>query len=267
MNRWTVASHGMISPKSPRVVRLARLSGVLSEASLLQSHPAGFHGHDGQPPGVDMDILDIVSGTDEAAFSVDHEGRIGAWNGAMSQLVGLKKSEVLNTLCHRVLCGLDPFGNLYCGKSCPVQRMVRRREPIRRFELSLQTAQCQRIQVCVSIIALRRADHGKHDIIHLLSPSKELSGGPESDSRDSSKAASRTAGSEGRQAAPVNRRMTRRELEVLDLLAAGKGTTEISELLFISAHTVRNHIQNILGKLEAHSRLEAVAFAQRLSLI
>ena len=53
--------------------------------------------------------------------------------------------------------------------------------------------------------------------------------------------------------------LTSRELEVLALLAAGHSTEVLVHELFLSVHTVRNHIRNILTKLHAQSRLEAVA--------
>jgi DNA-binding NarL/FixJ family response regulator len=61
--------------------------------------------------------------------------------------------------------------------------------------------------------------------------------------------------------------LTPREAEVLHLLAAGRSTTEIATQLFVSIHTVRNHIANILSKLQANSRLEAVAVAVQHGLV
>jgi two-component system NarL family response regulator len=61
--------------------------------------------------------------------------------------------------------------------------------------------------------------------------------------------------------------LSSRELEVLDLVANGRATGEIAAQLFLSQHTVRNHVRNILGKLEAHSKLEAVVIAARQGLI
>jgi DNA-binding NarL/FixJ family response regulator len=54
--------------------------------------------------------------------------------------------------------------------------------------------------------------------------------------------------------------LTRREREVLALLADGADNETIAQALVISPQTARTHIQNILGKLEVHSRLEAAAF-------
>jgi DNA-binding NarL/FixJ family response regulator len=61
--------------------------------------------------------------------------------------------------------------------------------------------------------------------------------------------------------------LTRRETEVLQLLAEGYSTERIAAELFISIHTVRNHVSKILTKLGAHSKLEAVAIATRDKIV
>ena len=61
--------------------------------------------------------------------------------------------------------------------------------------------------------------------------------------------------------------LTPRELDVLELLADGAPTETIADALTISRHTVRSHVQNILAKLQLHSRLEAAAFAIRHRLV
>ena len=62
-------------------------------------------------------------------------------------------------------------------------------------------------------------------------------------------------------------RLTDRELEVLSLVAQGKGNRDIAGELFISENTVKNHIRNILEKLQLHSRMEAVIYAVREKLL
>jgi len=61
--------------------------------------------------------------------------------------------------------------------------------------------------------------------------------------------------------------LTPRELEVLRALSEGLSTPEICERLFIAPNTLRTHVQNIMGKLRVHSKLEAVAFALRYRLV
>ena len=62
-------------------------------------------------------------------------------------------------------------------------------------------------------------------------------------------------------------RLTDRELEVLKLVAQGLNNREIAKRLFISENTVKNHVRNILEKLQLHSRMEAVMYAVREKLL
>ena len=63
---------------------------------------------------------------------------------------------------------------------------------------------------------------------------------------------------------PVKSPLTPREWEVLDLLAQAKTTDQIAEQLVLASETVRSHVKNILRKLDARSREQAVAVAQRM---
>jgi DNA-binding NarL/FixJ family response regulator len=62
-------------------------------------------------------------------------------------------------------------------------------------------------------------------------------------------------------------RLTGRELEVLKLVATGKNNRDIARALFISENTVKNHVRNILEKLQLHSRMEAVVYAMREKIL
>ncbi len=66
---------------------------------------------------------------------------------------------------------------------------------------------------------------------------------------------------------PVPSDLTRRELQVLNLLAEGQSQKQIADELVISAKTVAGHIQQILAKLGVHSRAQAVAHAYRHALL
>ncbi len=66
---------------------------------------------------------------------------------------------------------------------------------------------------------------------------------------------------------PVTGKLTKRELEVLRLLADGLRQNEIAERLFISPKTVGTHVANILRKLGVHSQIQAVALAYREELL
>jgi DNA-binding NarL/FixJ family response regulator len=62
-------------------------------------------------------------------------------------------------------------------------------------------------------------------------------------------------------------RLTEREMQVLKLVARGMNNRDIAKELFISENTVKNHVRNILEKLQIHSRMEAVMVAVREKLI
>jgi two-component system nitrate/nitrite response regulator NarL len=66
---------------------------------------------------------------------------------------------------------------------------------------------------------------------------------------------------------PPHPSLTPRELEVLELIAVGASGREIAGRLGISENTVRTHSQNILSKLDVHSRLEAATLAIRTGLV
>jgi DNA-binding CsgD family transcriptional regulator len=67
--------------------------------------------------------------------------------------------------------------------------------------------------------------------------------------------------------APGTHGLTRRELEVLRLVAAGHTNREIAAALVISEHTVARHVQNIFAKLGLSSRTAASAFAYEHELL
>ena len=62
-------------------------------------------------------------------------------------------------------------------------------------------------------------------------------------------------------------RLTPRQREVLDLVASGLSTSEIACTLTLSSETVRNHLRSVFRALNVHTRLEAIAAAQRLGLL
>jgi DNA-binding NarL/FixJ family response regulator len=66
---------------------------------------------------------------------------------------------------------------------------------------------------------------------------------------------------------PAASELSDREIEVLRLIADGSSNKEIAEKLFIAEGTAKNHVSNILSKLEARDRAQAVARAKELNLL
>ena len=71
----------------------------------------------------------------------------------------------------------------------------------------------------------------------------------------------------GRGRTPTAGDLTEREREVLALVAEGLSNAAIADRLFVSVHTVRNHIASLSAKLGAHSKLEALSIAVRQGLL
>jgi len=66
---------------------------------------------------------------------------------------------------------------------------------------------------------------------------------------------------------PLRAELSDRELEVLKLIAIGKDNAEIAKDLFISPKTVKNHISNILMKLQIDNRIQAAVYAVRSGIV
>jgi LuxR family maltose regulon positive regulatory protein len=62
-------------------------------------------------------------------------------------------------------------------------------------------------------------------------------------------------------------RLSRREIDVLRLLANGLSNQEIARQLVIAESTVKMHVKNLYGKLAVHNRVQAVSLAYTLQLI
>ena len=74
-----------------------------------------------------------------------------------------------------------------------------------------------------------------------------------------------TADSSG--AATIRAELSDREIEVLKLIANGKDNAEIARELVISPKTVKNHISNILMKLQIENRIQAAVYAVRSGIV
>jgi PAS domain S-box-containing protein len=199
----------------------------------------------------------------DAVFVTDRWNHIVFWNDSARRLLGFSNEEAVGANCADLLAGCDAFGNRYCSEDCPVMRIANRGEVVRNFGLSLRAKDGTPVVTSVSLLQLRASAPDDYLLAHLV----RSSGGdvrPPVPTPDPPKAGVVAA----RESADVRvRKLTTREVEVLGMLAAGRTTPEVAERLHISQLTARSHIQNILEKLEVHSKSEAVAFAFQKNLI
>jgi DNA-binding CsgD family transcriptional regulator len=209
------------------------------------------------------DAIDLVASTSEPSFAVDDSASIIAWNSAAERLLGVDESKALGMPCHEVIEGKDVFGNRFCGENCALDAMARRREPARHFELDVRGPCGNELRVCVFAMVVRGSQPGRFTIVHLLHPTAPWF---HDNHQNSNSRADQKRFNTG-PANPGDPKLTRRETEVLRWLEQGAQTDDIARSLGISIKTVRNHIQNVFGKLDAHNRLEAICAARRHSLI
>jgi DNA-binding CsgD family transcriptional regulator len=201
----------------------------------------------------------------DPVFVTDRHNRIVFWNQSAERILGYSAADVVGKPCAARLEGCDAFGNRYCSETCPVTGMGARGESVNQFGLRLKGRDGDVVTVDVTILNLGSRTPGDFFLAHILRTGRiELPSLRDSDAPPPSPFASVRESPDVRA-----RRLSAREVEVLGMLAAGRSTPEIAVALHISNLTARNHIQNILDKLEVHSKSEAVAFAfqKRLKLV
>ena len=215
--------------------------------------------HEGRP--APDSLFRALEHAGDAAIAIDADQRVVLWNAAAEALLGWRRDETLGRPCHEVLCGRDRSGHLACCEHCPEMVMARRGEPIRSRDLSYRARDGHDVWVNVSTLVVTPQDqHSGPITVHLfrdLRNQRRLEDLIETIAAHSGTAAAVPSPLDG---------LTKREREILAFLARGTGTRAIAGALFISPITARNHIQNLLRKLSAHSRAEAVALGVRHGL-
>ena len=219
------------------------------------------------------EVLDVLSQSETPALATDIGGHIVFWNRAAERLLGRPTNQVLGRRCYDVLGGKDVFGNRFCHENCSVVSMTRKGESVQGFEIVLGNSPKQEQNISVSILKIPGSRPELFTLVHILQPIDRV-GPPDPRPRAPRRAAhgdARAATQEGWEpvaaptpvALPKAPPLTDREKEILRWVAAGLQNKEIAHKLGISLATVRNHIHNILEKLDVHSKLEAVSLAFR----
>jgi len=221
-----------------------------------------------------MDVTQILAAERGCPVVVTTSARrIIAANEAACELLGSSAAKLEGSLCYSTFCGTDPFGNRFCHEVCAVGVMAEAGEPIRHFEIQIATAGGSRTAVDCSVLVFRDEEASETLLVHVFRPLATDRRGREAPARAEVPAGAGNGGN-GRNGhgVPAPRRsrpstLTNRETEVLQNLAEGHSCQGIAESLSISVPTARNHIQNILRKLDVHSQLQAVARAHREGLL
>ncbi len=216
------------------------------------------------------EIKGLVDGTADAAYALDPHGAIIAWNKAASDLFGLSEDSVIGRPCSEITHGIDECGR-ECSESCAVLKRAANHDPLKSYDIRIRGAEGEK-WCNASVVILDSSTHDQPCTLHIIRPAdvqKRLellikdfvvseTGLPIANLQQIMKRTNSPSSSAD---------LTAREREILGLLSNGKRTTEIAESLFISRATANNHIQHILKKLGAHTRLEAIRRAEQAGLL
>ncbi len=201
---------------------------------------------------------EVLTRTADGAFAIGVDGKVVLWNRAAEKMLGYSAREAIGRPCCDLFVGYDDSGNRLCYQGCHVMSLVKMGDPVQSFDMRTRTKAGRPIWLNLSTLTVPAGLPGGPLTVHLfrdVTATKELL-------ELVQERLARPAMAE-----PTADVLTRRELEILRMIATGVSTKAAADKLHVSPATVRNHVQNILGKLGAHSRLEAVAIAPRQRLL
>jgi PAS domain S-box-containing protein len=184
----------------------------------------------------------ILTRTREGAFAVGTDKRVVLWNRAAQKILGWSAREVIGRSCRDVLGSTVDYG----------------KELLQHVEMQARSKSGRPVWLDIRIVEAPSGGPAGTLLVHLIrdfTATRELL-------RQVSERFQVPSAPPAEAAT-----LTRRELEVLRLIAGGANTRRLSERLHVSPATIRNHAQNIFTKLGVHSRLEAVAYATRHRLL
>ena len=213
------------------------------------------NGHGAPSSRLSLRDLDrLLAGVGEGGFVVGAEGRIVLWNAVAPRILGYTAQEVIGRHCDQVFGGFRGGRGLPCA-GCGLLLGPDASKDTHAFETEAVTRTGKRVWLSVSVVAASACGNVTLHLFHDATRRRNLA------------EIVRDGGAKHRAPDGSGRALSPREQEVLRLLVAGAGTRTAAERLHVSLATVRNHVQSIFRKLEVHSRLEAVAYANRHRLI
>jgi PAS domain S-box-containing protein len=224
--------------------------------------------------------LDTLCNTGDGVFIVDANKHIIRWNKGAEKILGYSEVEVLNRDCFQMISGKIASDKAHCSPNCPIHASVLKGDPQNNFDLMTQASNGAPLWLNITVISPVDLDepfvaHIVRDVTrekrralaleqflanlgpssltpHDISTEEPMSSYPTVLHSTPDKTAIALSG---------------REIEVLTLLAEGLSTKSMAQKLNISHFTARNHIQNILVKLDLHSKAQAVSYAFKKGIL
>jgi PAS domain S-box-containing protein len=228
-------------------------------------------------PAEATELDEALARAGDGVFVIGPDARIVLWNRAAEKLTGYTAREVIGRSCCDVLSGHDDDGNRLCYQGCHVMSLVKMGEPVQHFDMRTRNKAGRPMWINVSVLHTSSEGNGNGGnggngganggarsrplTVHIF---RDVTAVKELLTLVHERLAAPPPGSDPPEPAGS---LSRRELEVLRLMMQGLNTAGAAERLHVSPATIRNHVQNIFGKLGVHSRLEAVAYATRHRLL
>jgi PAS domain S-box-containing protein len=224
--------------------------------------------------------LDTLCNTADGVFIVDVNKRIIRWNKGAEKILGYTETEVLNRDCFQVISGRIASDRALCGPNCRIHSGVLKGAPQKNFDLLTQSNTGEPLWLNITLIA--SLDSGESFIAHILrdvTREKRMAlaleqflsdlGSTNPMPLDISTEKPMSRYLLARHSTPDRHvvALSSREIEVLTLMAEGLSTKGLAQKLNISHFTARNHIQNILVKLDLHSKAQAVSYAFKRGIL
>lgn len=220
-----------------------------------------------------VEVRDVLETTADAAFAVDCEGLVVGWNAKATAVFGISATEAIGKACCSLITGSDECGSV-CSNCCPLIQALNtelvNQRAVDSFDLLVPTLDGP-VWHNVSVLLVADNSHHKTIAIHILKK-VDIRKRLEMVIRDFLLGAGLSP--DASQAVINSYRLAKnaailspRELQILQMLSGGQSTEAIGDELCISRTTVNNHLQNILRKLDVHSRLEAIRRAEKSGLL
>lgn len=206
------------------------------------------------------ELLTAFSHVADGVFAVDRSMRVVFWNAAAEHIFGVDEAAAIGRRCDEIVAGYETSGTALCSADCRVIGCARRGHAAETYDLVRSGVDGKQQWLNVSIIVLRGRRRAATLTVHLI---RDVTARRGVEQRASALLAG-LGDPEGHDGLPP---ITRREAEVLRLLACGASNARVAETLGISVTTVRNHIEHLLAKLGVHSKLEAVVYAAQRGLL
>ena len=208
-------------------------------------------------------LVELFEGAGDGVAVIDPGYRIIYWNAAAEEIVGYSRDEAVGHTCFDVFQGMGERGTIVCGPECSIMSCAFRGERIHSFNLLSSHRDGRRLWLNMSTMFLREFDGHADVVVHMFRDIDRLG------RADALLGEFLIRGLEVAAPVPLPHRiqaeqrekLTKREREVLQLIAQGLSAKDIARRLTVSEATARNHIQSILNKLGVHSRLEAALYA------